>query len=128
MKAYCMNCGHPSEYSATPPKKCEKCGIEFAKAKIEFTLRIQPDEDKKSRPVKEVIAQQLEDSDFDSFMESEPEAFSEDEIQGIFLKNSDRGITFKDMVAEAAAEIAAGKTKPKIKKRIARSSHLRKKK
>jgi len=102
MKAYCMNCGHPSEYSAVAPEKCEKCGIEFATAKIEFTLHVQPDKDKKARPIKEIIQEQLEGSEFDSYMEGEPEPFSQEEIQNIFLKDVERGINLKDMMAEGA--------------------------
>ena len=118
MKAYCMNCGHPTEYLAAPPQKCETCGLLFAKAKVEFTLRINPDQ--KPRPIKEVIQEQLEGSEFESFMEGAPEPFSEEEISNIFLKDAVRSINLRDMMAEGVAkqeQTKGKKAKPRGRKR-----------
>lgn len=116
MKAYCMNCGHPNEYSGAIPKKCEKCGTEFSVARVEFKVNLASKDS--VTPMRELIQEQLDDSEFDSFMQGSVEPMSQDEIKGIFLKDADRGINLKDLMAEAAKE--PSKKTPKLKKRTPR--------
>ena len=115
MKAYCMNCGHPNEHSGKIPNKCESCGTSFEVARVEFRIPI-PSKSSVSS-MKELIQDQLEGSEFDSFMEGAPEPFSEQEINAIFLKDADRGINLKDLIAEGMAQQAKA-TKTKAKKRV----------
>lgn len=117
MKAYCLNCGHPNEYSGVMPNKCEKCGTEFAVARVEFKIPVHQSSSNTKESVKEFIQDQLEGSEFDSFMQGDAEPFSEDEIKRIFLKDADRGINLRDLMAEGAKKQTQVKAKKRASKR-----------
>lgn len=118
---YCLNCGYKNETSGGMPKKCAKCQTDFQSMAKDIIRIYKKDEDKVIDLTNdENELEQVEGSEFDSFMDEEPESITQDEIQKIFLANTNRGFNLRDFMQQELKKIehttaSTKKSTPKTK-------------
>jgi len=116
---YCLNCGYKNEISGALPKKCVKCQTDFQSMAKDIIRIYKKDEGNVIDLTKdENELEQVEGSEFDSFMEEEPEAITKEEIEKIFLANANRGFNLRDFMRQELDKIEkttanTKKSKPK---------------
>ena len=120
-----MSCGHTNEYSAAAPKKCEKCKQEFTAVAKDVIRIAQQRDDKPPKVTKAVFEEEdedeIEDSDFEGYMDFEPEPVSESEMSRIFLANASKPINLKDLVEQGEKSAPIQKKEPKKRGRPRKS-------
>jgi len=113
---YCLNCGYKNELSGAMSKKCAKCHTDFQSMAKDIIRIYKKSEDNVVDLTKDEL-EEVEGSDFDSFMEGEPEAITKEEIEKIFLANANKGFNLRDFMQQELKKIeqASGSTTKKSK-------------
>jgi len=115
---YCLNCGYKNELSGAMPKKCAKCQTDFQSMAKDIIRIYKKSEEGNAVDLTKDELEEVEGSDFDSFMEGEPEAITEEEIERIFLANANKGFNLRDFMQQESnkreqAKASTKKSKPK---------------
>lgn len=115
MKKYCPNCGYGNEYIGNIPQTCEKCQTSFA-TMIKQMIKERPNINQLTQDSDNNIPDpinEIEGSEFDSYMEEQPESMSEEEISKIFLAGGSTGFNLGKFIEQELKKNGVDPVKPK---------------